>query len=282
MSLKAKGLLSLMLSLPDNWDYSAAGLVTLSKDGKDSVNAALKELEQFGYLKRTQAFNENGTFGGYDYEIYEQPTSVNFENPSTEKPFTENPTQLNTNKKNKKELSIKEEEERKKENGRTTYDAIINGKIFDKDVKKALYEFIKMRKMTKRPLTDFALEKIIEKLFKISYDPTVQIEVLENSILNNYPDIYKPKQGKKTKTVVPAVKEQIDEEIDEDDKLDYCFETLLLSENQIGSLLNLMGLDMFHVYVDKMKEFIKENGNVIKSHYATMVKWYKEDTKVAM
>ena len=111
MSLKAKGLLSLMLSLPDNWDYSAAGLVTLSKDGKDSVNAALKELEQFGYLKRTQAFNENGTFGGYDYEIYEQPTSVIFENPSTEKPFTENPStgnppQLNTNKKNKKVSSL--------------------------------------------------------------------------------------------------------------------------------------------------------------------------------
>ena len=44
MSLKAKGLLSLMLSLPDAWDYSAAGLVKLSKDGKDSVNGALKEL----------------------------------------------------------------------------------------------------------------------------------------------------------------------------------------------------------------------------------------------
>ena len=83
MSLKAKGLLSLMLSLPDAWDYSAAGLVKLSKDGKDSVNGALKELEQFGYLKRTQAFNANGTFGGYNYEIYESPQ----EKPKTEKPF---------------------------------------------------------------------------------------------------------------------------------------------------------------------------------------------------
>ena len=54
MSLKAKGLLSLMLSLPNDWDYSIAGLATLSKDGKDSVMSALKELEQFGYLTRTR------------------------------------------------------------------------------------------------------------------------------------------------------------------------------------------------------------------------------------
>ena len=86
MSLKAKGLLSLMLSLPENWDYSAAGLVTLSKDGKDSVNAALKELEKFGYLKRTQAYNENGTFSGYDYEIFEKPNDdLKEEKPKTGK-----------------------------------------------------------------------------------------------------------------------------------------------------------------------------------------------------
>ena len=53
MSLKAKGLLSLMLSLPDDWNYSVSGLVTLSKDGKDSVMSALGELETFGYLERT-------------------------------------------------------------------------------------------------------------------------------------------------------------------------------------------------------------------------------------
>ena len=86
MSLKAKGLLSLMLSLPDNWDYSAAGLVKLSKDGKDSVNAALKELETFGYLKRSQAVNANGTFGGYNYEIYESPNAdIKTEKPKTKK-----------------------------------------------------------------------------------------------------------------------------------------------------------------------------------------------------
>lgn len=99
MSLKAKGLLSLMLSLPDNWDYSINGLVTLSKDGRDSVMTALQELEKFGYLKRTQLINEKGHFAGYDYDIFECPQNLepNSENPNTEKPKTENNEQLNTN-----------------------------------------------------------------------------------------------------------------------------------------------------------------------------------------
>ena len=126
MSLKAKGLLSLMLSLPENWDYSAAGLVTLSKDGKDSVNAALKELEKFGYLKRTQAIDARGKFSGYNYEIFEQPFAVEAEkpttdkpfaeNPSTEKPTTENPPQLNKNILNtKKSNTYKSNTEEEKE-----------------------------------------------------------------------------------------------------------------------------------------------------------------------
>ena len=98
MSLKAKGLLSLMLSLPEEWDYSVDGLVKLSKDGKDSVISAITELEQFGYLVRSQAKGQDGKFAGYDYDVYEQPyTEKPFtENPSTVKPMTENPQQLNT------------------------------------------------------------------------------------------------------------------------------------------------------------------------------------------
>lgn len=105
MSLKAKGLLSLMLSLPDTWDYSAVGLATLSKDGLDSVKNALNELEQFGYLRRTRAADANGRFAGYIYDIFEHPLVDKplTENPPTEKPSTENPPQLNT-----KESSTKE------------------------------------------------------------------------------------------------------------------------------------------------------------------------------
>lgn len=98
MSLKAKGLLSLMLSLPDNWDYSVKGLAKLSKDGKDSVMSGLKELEAFGYLVRNQLFTEAGHFDGYEYVIFEMPQSIQpkSENPKTEKTDTENTQQLNT------------------------------------------------------------------------------------------------------------------------------------------------------------------------------------------
>lgn len=115
MSLKAKGLLSLMLSLPDGWDYSIAGLVTLSKDGKDSVMTALQELEEFCYLKRTRSIDEKGQFAGYDYDIFEKPyadkpnaETPNEENPYAENPNTENPPQLNTNQLITNQSSIKE------------------------------------------------------------------------------------------------------------------------------------------------------------------------------
>ena len=88
MTLRAKGLLSLMLSLPDDWDYSIAGLCTLSKDGKDSVMNALLELEKFGYLVRTQETNDKGQFIGFNYDVYEVPYP---EKPNTEKPYPEKP-----------------------------------------------------------------------------------------------------------------------------------------------------------------------------------------------
>lgn len=104
MSFKAKGLLSFMLSLPNNWDYSVEGLESFSSDGKDSIISGLKELEKFGYLVRKQKTDEKGKFCGYDYIIYEKPLNEQpfTENPQTENPFTENPStenpqQLNTN-----------------------------------------------------------------------------------------------------------------------------------------------------------------------------------------
>ena len=93
MSLKAIGLLSIMLSLPDDWDYSIKGLVKIRKESYDAIRTTLKELEQFGYLKRTQILDK-GKFVDVEYTIYEKPI---LENPITEKPITENPTQYNTN-----------------------------------------------------------------------------------------------------------------------------------------------------------------------------------------
>lgn len=105
MTLKAKGILSIMLSLPPEWDYSVAGLRTLSKDGKDSTTTALVELENLGYLIRTKVIDEKGRFQGYHYDIYENPQTGK---PTTEKPLTENPPTENPPQYNIKESNIKE------------------------------------------------------------------------------------------------------------------------------------------------------------------------------
>ena len=94
LSLKAKGVMTLMLSLPEEWDYSIKGLTTLSDDGKASTSAAIAELEACGYLVREQS-RDGGKFGACEYTLYEQPQPLTekplTEKPSTEKPLTEKP-----------------------------------------------------------------------------------------------------------------------------------------------------------------------------------------------
>ena len=123
LSLKSKGLLSQMLSLPDNWDYTLAGLAKLNREKVDAIRTAIWELEKFGYITRRQTRDSNGRMSKTEYVIYEYPQEVPspiLENPTTEKPMlenpitvnptseksvSENPTQLNTNSLNKKELN---------------------------------------------------------------------------------------------------------------------------------------------------------------------------------
>ena len=73
LSLKAKGLLSYMLSLPDDWDYSLKGLTVGCKDGLDSVRTAVLELEEHGYIRRQKVRNAKGQIIDYDYQVYESP-----------------------------------------------------------------------------------------------------------------------------------------------------------------------------------------------------------------
>ena len=102
MSLKAKGLLSLMLSLPNDWDYTIEGLVTICKENETAVKSTLNELKDFGYLEILKVQNQKGQFE-YQYNIYEKPQS---KKPEVENPGVENPGQLNTNKQNTKKEDI--------------------------------------------------------------------------------------------------------------------------------------------------------------------------------
>ena len=129
LSLKAKGLLSLMLSLPEEWDYTTKGLARICKDGVDSICAGVRELEEHGYVIRQRVRNPNGQLGAIEYTILEQPRPPEpkpqkperenpvLDNPEQAYPVLEepeqgNPAQLNTNRsskeKSKKDLSSTE------------------------------------------------------------------------------------------------------------------------------------------------------------------------------
>lgn len=97
ISPKAKGLLSLILSLPDGWVYTIKGLATLNSDGLDSTRAALKNLEDHGYVVRRQLYDKRGRFAKCEYTVYERPqrSSPPTGSPSSEKPTTDNPSSRN-------------------------------------------------------------------------------------------------------------------------------------------------------------------------------------------
>ena len=100
LSLKAKGLLSYMLSLPEDWDYSIKGLCKINKENESAIRTALKELETSYNLERHRVRNDKGLFE-YDYIVYENPkTEPYIDFPYTDNPHTENQTQINTNKLN--------------------------------------------------------------------------------------------------------------------------------------------------------------------------------------
>ena len=90
ISLKAKGLLSVMLSLPDNWDYTIKGLSIINKEGLDSIRSTIHELEMAGYVERKRTRDPRGRFHTSEYIIREKPVS-----PVSEKPTLDIPTQVN-------------------------------------------------------------------------------------------------------------------------------------------------------------------------------------------
>lgn len=103
LSLRAKGLLSMLLGLPDDWEISIRGLSSIVRDGVASVQTGINELIGAGYIVRQRQHAEDGTFAGFEYIIHERPPYTDLpytENPYTVTPYTENREQLNTKKSN--------------------------------------------------------------------------------------------------------------------------------------------------------------------------------------
>lgn len=200
ISLKAKGLLGLMLSLPSNWDYSVNGLVAIVKENKAAVQTALKELEEHKYLKRTRVQDETGRFD-YIYDIYEKPydklpwtenqcTDIQ----CTEVQCTENQPQINTNKQstnkqNTKELNTNEYKEKniKKE----SVNSVLAEYTENKDLQDALHGFVEMRNKARKPLTARAMKLSLNKLNELALDDVTKIAIVNQSIVHSWSTFYK-------------------------------------------------------------------------------------------
>ena len=200
ISLKAKGLLGLMLSLPSNWDYSVNGLVAIVKENKAAVQTALKELEEHKYIKRTRVQDETGRFD-YIYDIYEKPydklpwtenqcTDIQ----CTEVQCTENQPQINTNKQitnkqNTKELNTNEYKEKniKKE----SVNSVIAEYTENKDLQDALHGFVEMRNKARKPLTVRAMKLSLNKLNELALDDVTKIAIVNQSIVHSWSTFYK-------------------------------------------------------------------------------------------
>lgn len=202
LSLKAKGLLSVMLSLPDEWIYSLSGIVSICKESESAVKTAMNELKQYGYLiivKLKPNETETGRIE-YIYNIYEQPQkkqqveNQGVENQPLEIQQVENQGLLNTNNKNTKVLNTDSVNKDYKKERKTSYDEILEI-IEDEDLKQTYYEFIKMRKLIKSPMTDRALRLLIDKVNRMEKDTQRQIRLLENSIENGWKTVYPLKEN---------------------------------------------------------------------------------------
>lgn len=201
MSLKAKGLLSLMLSLPDDWNYNLAGLVRLSKDGKDGVMSALGELEKFGYLKRVRTQDTKGRFTGIEYHIFEQPQQDNpvadntkADSPKSVKGNSANQQQSNTNV-NQSTNDYKDTKE-SSTNSIALEDAMeVLEVIKDNELRNLYIDYIEARRIMKAPLTPRGLEMLMTRCERLSnFDVSVQKALLETAIINNWRNVYAPKE----------------------------------------------------------------------------------------
>nr|DAF79790.1 MAG TPA: Dna polymerase B [Caudoviricetes sp.] len=208
LSLKAKGVMSLMLSLPEGWDYTVAGLATLSKDGLDSVRSALKELEREGYLKMERERDEKGKLGKASYVLSEIPIVENpiLENPRLENPILGKPTQLNTyplstntssTKESITEADASEDAQKpkrpqsKKEKEPDPFD------VPSPKLKEALKGFADSRKALHKPLTLRAKQLTLDKLEKLApHNEVKQVAILNQSVERGWQGVFALQEDK--------------------------------------------------------------------------------------
>jgi len=187
LSFKAKGLLSFMLSLPDNWDYSLNGLVKVSKESKKAIRNILNELKENGYLVIEQTRGNRGYYK-YNYIIYEEPIDKKIErdNPDTQKGYTEEgdaekDTQINTNQTSTKETINKI--------NKTTGEEEKSSSFFSEKHHSLTKDLIKRKYLEEDDIELGKYDKLFKKLLEDnSFDDIVSIThyVVSNVVKRNF------------------------------------------------------------------------------------------------
>lgn len=194
LSLKAKGLLSMMLSLPDKWHYSVKGLEGICKESKNTINSVLNELEDNNYLVRRRRYC-NGKISEWEYIIFENNENhdeellhlknEDIENEDIEIQDIENrdvykiTKELNTNE--YKEKNIKKE----------SVNSVIAEYTENKDLQDALHGFVEMRTKARKPLTVRAMKLSLNVLDNLAVDDVTKIAIVNQSIVHTWSTFYK-------------------------------------------------------------------------------------------
>lgn len=208
LSLKAVGLLSIVLSLPDDWHYTVKGLVGSVKDGERAVNGALSELKQCGYLQVNKLYpNSERSKIEYQYVFYEKPQdlqnvpleqdiqNVDLQNVGIQNVGLQNvgayinTNKQSTNKQNTKELNTNEYKE--KNNKKESVNSVIAEYTENKELQDALHGFVEMRNKARKPLTARAMKLSLNKLNELALDDVTKIAIVNQSIVHSWLTFYK-------------------------------------------------------------------------------------------
>lgn len=192
MSLKAKGLLSLILSLPPEWNYSLSGLCAICKESQTAMRSALKELETHKYLIRKRQKNSLGHFE-YEYIVYEMPHTENQHTDiqNTQKEHTENRRQISKEKLSKDKLNI---DEVNKDKDKALIDETLQ-QVGNVDLIELYWDYIDVRKGMGMPLSPRALQMLVARCERLSKgNIKVQKLLLENAIINGWKNVFLPKE----------------------------------------------------------------------------------------
>lgn len=245
LSLRAKGLLSLMLSLPDDWKFSIAGLASLCIEKEQAVKSSLDELKAAGYVVVTKLLPNQTASKRIEwlYDVYEKPQTKDLkeeQSPAEQPPVTqgvdkqgivsqavdsqgiENQGLQNTKVQTTKEQNTKKEVSKKVSSGNSarakepSFDEILDSVDVIKDtpeLREAFVNFIKMRKVIKAQLTNRGLELAINRAFELAKgNPQKMIAVVNQSVERSWRGIFELTEDK----VEPKTHEQLAKEAEKE------------------------------------------------------------------